>query len=306
MRKMRRGPAATAWLAAAVAVALAAGGCGEMDLASSPSAVDDEAVLREFMETDDYSALGGPYDGEQIDVGSIPLTRDEINPLSFWREVEQKIWEHERIVNPEEGTAECTSRVQLFGTLNILDENMVEYAKPMHHSGVRYAEFERDDTWSPQNANGSGNGQADGDGAGTQARRGRWVLTAISGFRAQSDTLTMSIDWVRFQGSLVDATISDPLELLAVPDGIMAFGLGEEVTVTVAGPPEGSILFLHAPFRRVPLQYQSDGTFTAAWTVQHRGRHGVWIEAIAHDSIFDSEYPDDTLVWGTPYRVLAE
>lgn len=304
MKKSRRGPVAMTWLAAAVAVALAAGGCGDMDLASTPSEVDDEATLREFMEEDSYSGVAGPYDGEQLDVEGLPLTRDEIDPLTFWRVVDQKIWEHEAVVNPEEGTAECTSRVEIFGTLHILDESGVEYVKPMHHSGVRYAEFERDDTWDQQN----GNGQAGAEGSGSQARarRGRWVLTAISGFVAQSDTLTMAIDWIRFQGSSVDVTITDPLELLAVPDEIMAFGIGEQVTVTVAGPPEGSILFLHAPFRRVPLQYTIDGTFAATWMVQHRGRHGVWIEAIAHDSIFDSVYPDDTLIWGTPYVVVEE
>ncbi len=208
-------------------------------------------------------------------------------------------------MDPDGQTAESTSRVQVFGTLHILDENMVEYVKPMHHSGVRYAEFERIEAWSPQ----SENGQSESQGAGTQdqARRGPWVLTAISGFRAQSDTLTMSIDWVRFQGASVDVTVTDPLELLAVPDEIMAFGIGDQVTVTVAGPPEGSVLFLHAPpFRRVPLQYQADGTFAGAWTVERRGRHSAWIEAIAHDSIFDSEYPDDTLIWGTPFRVAVE
>jgi len=285
--------------------ALAVGGCGDMDPASSPSEVDDETAVREFMETDSYSIVAGPYDGERLSVEGLPLTRDEIDPLSFWRVVEQKIWEHEVVVNPDGQTAESTSRVQVFGTLHILDENMVEYVKPMHHSGVRYAEFERIEAWSPQ----SGKGQAGAEGSGTQdqARRGPWVLTAISGFRAQSDTLTMSIDWVRFQSASVDMTVTDPLELIAVPDEIMAFGIGEQVTVTVDGPPEGSVLFLHAPpFRRVPLQYQADGTFAGAWTVERRGRHSAWIEAIAHDSIFDSEYPDDTLIWGTPFRVTVE
>jgi hypothetical protein len=40
--------------------------------------------------------------------------------------------------------------------------------------------------------------------------------------------------------------------------------------------------------------------------VERRGRHSAWVEAIAHDSIFDSEYPDDTLIWGTPFQVAVE
>jgi len=300
MKRSRRGTAAA--LLVAGSLAAVAGGCGDTDLAGSSATVDDEETLQAFVEEEGLSGLAGPYDGERIAVENDGGTRDDIDPLMFWRVVDEKTWEHTMVVDTELGTAESESRVEIVGTLHVLDESMVEYVKPMHHSGVRYAEFVRDPSATGQN----GSGQGGDGGAGTQARRGPWVLTAVSGFRAQSDALTMTIDWVRYQGATVDVTVNDPLALLSVPDEIMALSPGEQVTVTVAGPPQGSLVFLHAPRTRVPLQCRPDYTFAGAWTVNRRGRHNVWIEAIARASIFDSEYPDDTLVWGTPYRVLAE
>jgi hypothetical protein len=303
MKKSRRGTAAALLFAGSVVAALTAGGCGETDLAGSSAAVDDDQeTLQKFVEEEGLSGLSGPYDGERVPVESDGAAREEIDPLTFWRVVDQKIWEHTVVIDPEAGTAESESRVEVIGTLHILDEGMVEYVKPMHHTGVRYAEFLRDPLGTGQN----GNGQGGGDDSATQARRGPWVLTAVSGLRAQSDALTMAIDWVRYQGAAVDVTVTDPLDMFAVPDGIMAFSLGEQVTVTVSGPPQDALVFLHAAWVRLPLQCQPDYTFAGTWTVNRRGRHNAWVQALAHASIFDSEYPDDSLVWGTPYRVLFE
>jgi len=72
--------------------------------------------------------------------------------------------------------------------------------------------------------------------------------------------------------------------------------------VTVSGPPEDAIVFLHTRHHRSPFEY-SGGTFTGTWTVTRPGRHGAWVQAMAHDTIYDTDYPDDAIIWGTPYFV---
>jgi hypothetical protein len=46
--------------------------------------------------------------------------------------------------------------------------------------------------------------------------------------------------------------------------------------------------------------------FVGTWTVRHPGVHCAGVQALAHDSIFDSEYPDDSLIWAMPYEVAPE
>ena len=53
------------------------------------------------------------------------------------------------------------------------------------------------------------------------------------------------------------------------------------------------------------METLGDGTFAGTWTVSRPGRHTAWVEAMAHGTLFDSEHPDDTLVWGMPYLVGA-
>lgn len=274
-------------------------GCGDTLTMSEPSALDDEGTLREFVDEDGIFDDLGPYEGEPSSIGSLE-GRAEIDPLTFWRVITDRHRECEILFDPEAGTAEVTVYRQIWGVLHIVDEDMIEYEKPFHHEGLRYANFVRDEDWEPSN------GPPDqGNGQKHRFRRGPWILTELSGFRAQSDTLTVAIDWIRVQSATVDVTITDPLELMSVPDEIMAFREGEDVTVTVSGPAEGSILFLRTRQWKSPLRYEA-GTFTGTWTVNRAGRHTAWVEAMAHETIFDSEYPEDTLIWGMPYVVEGE
>ncbi len=275
-------------------------GCGDSVTMSDPAAVDVELMLREFLEEDGLFDDLGPYEAGSM--SSEPSdSRDAIDPLTYWRRITDRDCSRDIHWDPEEGTAEVTVHREVWGILTVIDEDMVEYEKPFHHEGIRYANFIRDEEWQPPN----GPPDDQGNGSGHRYRRGPWVLTELSGFVARSDTLTVSIDWIRIQSATVDVTVTDPLDLLTVPDDIMAFDLGEEVTVTVAGPPADAILFLHTRHWKSPLQFDG-GTFTGSWTVNRAGRHNAWIEAMAHDTIHDSEYPDDVLIWGMPYVVAEE
>jgi hypothetical protein len=318
----------TRWLALVAAAALlvfAAAvltGCGENLAMSDPAAVDDEEILREFVDEDGIFDDLGPYEAGYTSSGD----RDVIDPLTFWRDVTERHRTVDVSYDPATGIANVTVCREVSGVLHILDEDMTEYEKEFHHTGLRYATFLKDENWEPPGGPGQENGQGDGEGQGEGVGRGDgggqgegdghgeqhryrcgpWLLTEISGYVGESDTLTVDIDYVTVQSPTADITIDDPLELMAVPDELPTFRLGEEVTVTVHGAPDDAILFLHTRRFKSPFVPQGGGVFTGTWTVERRGRHCAWVEAMAHDTIYDTEHPEDTLVWGAPYVVVDE
>jgi hypothetical protein len=282
-------------------------GCGDALTSSDPAAVTEEEMLREFVDEDGIFDDMGPYEAGTVAYDSSD-TREEIDPLTFWRYVTDRDRNVQVSYDPETGIANVVVERDIWGVLHILDEDMVEYEKDFHHHGLRYATFVKDEDWEPpQNGQGSeGNAEADGTAMRQRFRHGPWELTEISGFVGESDTLTVTIEQMRIQSATVDLTIDDPLDLLLVPDDVPAFQVGEDVTVTVYGAPEDAILFLHTRHWKSPLQNEGGGTYVGTWTVERPGRHCAWIEAMAHDTIFDSDYPEDTLVWGMPYVVEGE
>lgn len=283
-------------------------GCGD-SLTMTEATGGDEETLVDFM-TDESDLDGifddmGPYESGALSTESSG-TRDAIDPLTFWRVVTNRACHRDVVINEDKTIAEVTVYRDIWGVLHIVDESMVEYEKPFHHEGMRMAVFVKDEDWDPGNAGESGgNGQGEPQGTQNHYRCGPWVLTEISGFKGESDTLTAAIDWIRIQSATVDITVTDPLALMTVPDEIPAFAEGEDVTVTVSGPIEGSNLFLHTRRWKSPLAPEPDGTFAGTWTVSRRGRHTAWIEAMAPGTLHDSEHPEDTLIWGMPYVVLT-
>ena len=295
---MRKGMPVPGIVAALLALGLfALAGCGDAITMTDVSDLGGEEELREFVEEHDLFDETEIYGAGSMTAGD-PASRDAIDPLTFWREVTERQIIRDVYIDEATGIAEVTIHKEIWGTLNIVDEDMVEYEKPMHHEGVRYAVFQRTNDIAPDDG--------DGKGQAHRYRRGRWMLTDVSGLLANSvETLTMNMDSIRVQSATVDVTITDPSALMAVPDEIMCFEEGEEVTVTVSGPPEDAILFLHTRGHRSPFQYDN-GAFVGTWTVTHRGVHCAGVQALAHDSIYDSDYPDDSLIWGMPYAVGEE
>jgi len=280
-------------------------GCGDALTSSEPASVTDDDMLREFVDQDEIFDDLGPYEAGMASDGA--GSREIIDPLNFWRTVDQREREVEVLFDSETGIANVTVYRDIWGDLHVLSEDMVEYVKPFHHEGVRYATFLKDEDWKPpQGQNDNGQNQGTIQGPKDRLRHGPWELVELSGFAAESDTLTVSIASMRIQGGGVDVTVDDPLELFAVPDELLAFSEGDEVTVTVSGAPPDGILFLHTRGGKTFLESQGGGTFVGTWTVERRGRHCVWVEVMAHDTIYDSEYPEDTLIWGMPYVVSSD
>jgi hypothetical protein len=285
--------------ASLLAASLLLGGCGQ-SITGTSGDVSDEMTIRELINNDDWFLESEAYIGTGGGFGQ-PGDRGEIDPLDFWREVDRRQVDVRVSLDPDLGKADVKVERQIWGRLCIVDEDMNLYEKPMHHTGVRYATFRRitEDSRNLEPSHPAWYRR-------WNHRRRHWLLTQISGVVSQSEHLTVSIDWIKIEGASVDAVITDPLALLDVPDDIMAFEVGEEITVTVQGPAEDALLFMHVPGSRMPLTYQNGvGTFSGTWTIEtdHAGCRNIWVEAIEHDSIFDSEYPDDVLIWGMPYAV---
>jgi len=285
LRRLATAALATALLLSVIAFA----GCGEGITAAAPEALSDDAALREFMEEEGlFDDLGMYEAGAQSSGGD----REAIDPLTFWRIVTDLAVHRDVVIDSLAGTAEASIYRDVWGELHIVTEEMEEIVKPFHHAGERYANFALAD--DPV--------EDDREGGRHRYRWGRWELTEVSGFLGQSDDVSLTIDWIRVQGDSVDVTITDPLALMTVPDEIMLFEVGEEVTVTVSGPPADAILFLHTRHWHSPFVYDG-ATFTGTWTVQRAGRRCAGVTAMAHQTLFDSEYPDDWMVWGMPYEV---
>ncbi len=285
---------ATAALATVLLLSVFAfAGCGEGVTAAAPDALGDDAAIREFMEEEGlFDDLGMYEAGEQSSGGG---DREVIDPLTFWRVVTDLSVHRDVIVDTLAGTAEATIYREVWGELHIVTEGMEEIVKPFHHTGERYANF----------ALAEDPVEDDREGGKHRYRCGRWELTEISGFLGQSDDLSLSIDWIHIQGDSVDVTITDPLELMTIPEEIMLFEVGEEVTVTVSGPPADAILFLHTRHWHSPFVFDG-ATFSGTWTVQRAGRCCAWVTALDHETLFDSDYPDDWMVWGMPYAVFRD
>lgn len=286
-------------LVLAGACAVMFSGCGDSLTMSEPPDLTEEETLNEFIDSDEIFDDVGIYDSGQIEIGG--SDREAIEPLIFWREVTDRTCVREMVVDAELGTADAAIEREVWGSLHIVSKDSMEYEKPFHHSGVRYASFIRDEDWEAPN----GPPDDAGNGSRRRHRHGPWELVGLSGFVAASDTCTVSIDWMRVQGADVDTTITDPLALIPVPGGIPTFDVGDEITVSVAGPSEDDVVVLHTRHLRARLVFDGSA-FTGSWTVLHPGPHTVWVEAIAHGTLYDSEHPDDTLVWGLPYDVAGE
>jgi hypothetical protein len=315
--KMLSGRRVLALLALGAMAAVALAGCGDAITMSDVSDTNDEEILARFTEDHGFFDDSAVYEqpAEEND------GREAIDPVRVWREITDRVVTREIHIDQEEGTADLAVTKEIWGNLNILAADGELYVKDMHHTGERFATFERTDAWTPPYGDSQGQGTSNGDQAGvgngadeangsgdtvtSRYRRGPWVLTAVSGVVMRSEVLTMQIDSIRFEGPGVDVTITDPSMLLDVPDEIMSFEVGDPVTVTVSGPAADALVSLHSRARRWPLQYEN-GVFTGTWTVSRRGAHVVAVQALARDSIYDSEYPDDCLIWAVPYAVGYE
>ena len=138
-----------------------------------------------------------------------------------------------------------------------------------------------------------------------QRHRG-WKLAEISGVKIQSIPVTKGILSLEIISQSVNMVITDPLELLPLPD-LPTFRPGEEVTLRVITSDETDYVFLHTAFLKDEFRPVGGGVFEGTWSVgERRGPRRVAVDVLDRETLFDDEAPSDSAIWVLHYRVDGE
>lgn len=167
-----------------------------------------------------------------------------------------------------------------------------------------------------------------GNGAcsGQYAKHGRrWMIHRISGLVAYSPETTITIHSLTLETANGSWTIEDPLNFSADIDSLPTFSRGDTVKVYVAL--ENNSSYEENPGTLVSLRFRTnramirarkllrddgqypdavagDGIYSGYWVV--RARQGIFhtfVDAIDNGTLFDSQMPYNSRVWGMTYFV---
>jgi hypothetical protein len=309
---MRRFSSSFAMLALLAATALV-GGCGDSEqttIPQNPATEDtDEGALRAAVDEDADVLGSAQFLGEDQALDSRPsfagkalsAIQEAINTVRWWR-MPTSITKTVDIdlVEPQgdsiPGLANVTVTVDVEGMLKLIaapdDSTRVKYEKPFADSSLRYAVFERR---HPPNTD------------RPILRRG-WQLSQLSCASIESEGGTRQIQSVSATGASGSYTITDPLLLMDVKDGLPAFAAEEEVQVTVVTGDPTDRVFLHSHRHRFEFENNGDGSFTGTWNVGP-----AWgplprcagIDVLSGPTLGDDSAPYDSRAWIIPYRVTA-
>ncbi len=133
----------------------------------------------------------------------------------------------------------------------------------------------------------------------------RWRLVALSGVEVTSDDGTRRIESVRLQSGDVDVTVTDPLELQRVRQGLLHLPPGAPVMVTVQTADPEDVVVLYSRWGRMRLRPgETPGTFVGRFRTPLEGglRH-IAVNALSHGTIYDDVAPYDSKAWGIPFVV---
>jgi hypothetical protein len=134
-------------------------------------------------------------------------------------------------------------------------------------------------------------------------RHRNWRLVELSGVEVESAPVTRVIQSVEVISASVNTLITDPLELVPVPE-LMHFDVNEEVTVRVTTGDETDYVFLHTPFRKHEFEPLGGGVYEGTWTTGiHAGRRRAAVDVIDEATLFDDQAPYDSVIWGFQYLV---
>jgi hypothetical protein len=226
-------------------------------------------------------------------------------------------------VDLETGIATVSKEVEFLGEFildNTDDGQFNPTHKPMRHTLLQYAQFERlpdDGTVEPP----PGDGPGEPNDGGPQRHRRRWRLVALSPAEwvmtePTPQTVTINRIQVEVDGELA-LEVTDPSELFVVDGRVPVLHPGQMVTVKAwveGGNAENNpplFAFLHmfhaSPDTRVWMRRQMtfvDDHYEFGWEVQHTGRERVAVDVIDSQA-FATASEDDyrANVWGIPYVI---
>ncbi len=149
-----------------------------------------------------------------------------------------------------------------------------------------------------ETAGGLGNGHGHGRGRG--GNRARWELTAVSGIEIDTEGFQDRILSLRLEGSGLDTTITDALELFPVA-GLPTLAPGSVMTITATTASSDDIVLLLSRNRRIRLQSNGDNTYSGTFTVPESfGCHHFGVNALSDSTLFDDTAPYNSETWILP------
>jgi hypothetical protein len=133
-----------------------------------------------------------------------------------------------------------------------------------------------------------------------------WRLAGTSGVDVHTRGGSTHIVSLRIQSSLLDTTITDPLELHRLRR-IELVEPGSEVTLTATtGNPSDVVLFYGYDMRR-RFTSHGDGTFTFTYTTgRFPGLRYFGVDALSNGTLFDDQAAYDSNAWVLPYAVAPQ
>ncbi len=266
----------------------------------SPADAPDSAINPSIEKQEVLTALESELDFLSIELrddeesGAVPTSlgdggaiAEAITPLRFGRRITSRT-SHREVELTSDSTATVTITMELVGTLHILGAtagDTTRYEKPFTDHATRYLYMAKRQRNPAQN--------------------GRWHMVGLSGTLIESANGTVEIKSVKFSSASGEWTISDPLSRI-MRENIPTLKPGEEVTVTVTTANTNDAVFAHAFPRlhhRLPMEGNGAGSYSFTWTPRHPGLHHLTVDAMSHNTLFDSAEAYNSMGWGFSYAV---
>lgn len=296
------------------------------------AAIEAEAArYPEFMDDGVY-ASSEPMSSQIRRSPGVFATQAAIDPITFFRRIRERERHFEVAFADTDSTGRATTAIltitkELSGTFNILAADTsggfnepVVIKKDLAEVWTRRLLFERtpkhgddeddgddkgddkDDDGDDDDGDHVGVGQGGDHRDGGHKKGGRWRLVGVSGVEIHSQDNTTDIVSLRFEGTDLDTTITDPLEIVKLDDIPLAEA-GSEVTITATTNAADDIVLLVSKERRFRLEANGDNTYSGTFVVPASvtcGHFGV--SALSNDTLFDDEAPYDSETWLQPVR----
>lgn len=244
----------------------------------------DQSAIAALIKNTSYLDFSDSYSEDKYEQDTIG---GDIDPLAWWR---TPLRPFDRDIYIKQRANICTVDVAAYlkGYFNIQTVTEI-IQKDLNDAGHRVIVLER-------------------TGDVSDPYRG-WIIKEITGITMDTQGNNLKIDSVRVECGSIDTLITSVSDLFPV-DNIALFPANTLATITVYGPSENEIVFIHShqkdtkDQKRRPFQYIGNNTFKGSWyTPEETGRYHVIFDIITHDSIFTDDVAYTSKAWGLPYDI---
>ncbi|MBN1233958.1 MAG: hypothetical protein JXA60_11435 [Candidatus Coatesbacteria bacterium] len=254
------------------------------DTDDSEEYATDQSAIAALIKNTSYLDFSDSYSEDKYEQDTVG---GDIDPLAWWRTAQRPF---DKDIYIKQRADICTVDVTTYlkGYFNI--QTLTEIIqKDLNDTGHRIIVLER-------------------TGDISDPYRG-WTIKEITGIAMDTQENTLKIDSVRVECGSIDTLITSVSDLFQV-ENIALFPANTLATITVYGPGENEIVFIHSHKKdtkyqsRRPFQYMGNNTFKGDWyTPEEPERYHVFFDVITHDSMFTDDEAYSSKAWGLPYDI---